>query len=79
MMDALGYIAQDNPAAAVNLIIDLQKRVAQVLGTFPEAGVKWYGELRVLTIRRYAFVYQYDTGSEEVMVLDVFGPGMDWR
>ena len=78
-LDALNYISQDNPAAAVNLIIDLQKRVVQTLSVFPDAGVKWDGERRLLTIRRYTFIYRHDAAKGEVVVLDVFGPGMDWR
>ena len=30
-----------------------------------------------LTIRRYRLIYRHDTAMGEVVVLDVFGPGMD--
>ena len=78
-MAALRYIAQDNPAAAVDLTTDLQKRIVQTLETFPESGMKWQGDRRALTIRRYAFIYRYDAAGGEVVVMNVFGPGMDWR
>ena len=32
-----------------------------------------------LTIRRYSVVYRYDAGRGAVVVLDVFGPGVNWR
>ena len=32
-----------------------------------------------MTIRRYTFVYHHDAAKGEVVMLDVFGPGMDWR
>ena len=79
LLEALRYISQDNPGAALALIIDLQERAVQTLSTFPEAGVKWQDERRALTIRRYAFIYRYDAAKGEVVVMNVFGPGMDWR
>ena len=79
LLEALVYIYQDRQEAAVDLIADLQKRIVQTLGTFPEAGVKWEGDQRMLTIRGYTFVYRFDAGKAEVLVLDIFGPGMDWR
>ena len=79
LLDTLHYISQDNPGAATHLIIDLQKRAVQTLSTFPDAGVTRHGDLRVLIIRRYTFVYRHDAAKGEVVVLDVFGPGMDWR
>ena len=79
LLEALVYIYQDNPVAAVDLIADLQKRIVQTLGLFPEAGTKWHGDQRLLTIRGYTFVYRHDAARGEVLVLDMFGPGMDWR
>ena len=79
LLDALIYIYQDNPVAAFDLIADLQKRIVQTLEVFPEAGARWRGDQRFLTIRHYTFVYRHDAVREEVLVLDVFGPGMDWR
>lgn len=79
LLEALRYIAQDNPTAAVDLIADLRERAVQTLGTFPEAGAKWQDGRRAMTIRRYAFVYRYDAVKDEVVVMNVFGPGVDWR
>ena len=79
LLETLAHIAQDDPVAAMGLIEDLQRRVVQTLGQFPEAGVRWRAGRRVWTVRRYALVYQHDAAKGEVVVLDVFGPGMDWR
>jgi plasmid stabilization system protein ParE len=79
LMDALRHIAQDKPVAAVDLIVDLQERLVQTLSTFPEAGAKWQDDRRALTIRRDAFVYRFDAVRDEVVVMNVYGPGMDWR
>jgi plasmid stabilization system protein ParE len=78
-MRILGFIAQDDPAAALRLIEDLRHRVSQTLSIFPEAGAKLETGQRQFTVRRHAFVYQYDSGTDTVTVLDVFGPGEDWR
>lgn len=79
LSEVLHYIAQDNPVAAINLIADLQDRLVRTLSAFPKAGVKWHDDRRVMTIRRYASIYRYDAVKDEVVVMNVFGPGMDWR
>ena len=79
LFDTLGHIAEENPVAAVNLILEIQKRAVETLGTFPDSGVRWRAGRRVWTVRRYALVYQHDAAKGEVVVLDVFGPGMEWR
>ena len=79
LLEALTFISQDDPTAAVNLVADLQKRVFQTLRVFPDAGARWDGERRMLSIRRYTFIYRHDAAKGEVVVQDVFGPGMDWR
>ena len=79
LLETLAHIAQDDPVAAMGLIEDLQRRAVETLGTFPDAGVRWHGGRRVLTVKRYALVYHHDAAKGEVVVLDVFGPGMDWR
>lgn len=75
LLDILTYIAEDDPVAAIGLIEDLQQRVVSTLGQFPEAGAKWNEGLRVLTIRRYTFIYRHDAARSEVVVLDVFFTG----
>ena len=79
LLKAMIHVGRDNPVAAFNLMADLQKRVVMTLGVFPEAGARWEDGKRFLTIRRYTFVYRFDPARDEVVVLDVFGPGMDWR
>ena len=79
LTEVLTYIAQDNPQAALDLIDDLQTRIVGTLSLFPDAGAILAGPRRVMTVRRYAVVYRYDRARDEAVVLDVFGPGMDWR
>ena len=79
LLETLAHIAQDDPVAAMGLIEDLQRRVVQTLGQFPESGMRTAGGQRFLTIRGYAFLYRHDAAKGEVVVINVFGPGMDWR
>jgi len=79
LFEILTHIAEDDPAAAMGLIEDLQRRVVQTLSQFPDAGPRVAGGQRVMVVRGYAFLYRHDAGRDEVVVLDVFGPGMDWR
>ncbi len=58
---------------------DLRRRIVDTLSQFPDSGTKWRDGRRVLTIRRYTFAYRHYPAEAEVWVLDVFGPGMDWR
>ena len=79
LTDIVRDIAQDDEAAAFRRVLNLRRRVNETLKVFPDAGVTWHGGGRMMTIRRYAFVYRHDAAKGEVVVLDVFGPGMDWR
>ena len=79
MLEIAGRIALDNVEAAFRLVADLEKRVGDTLSLFPEAGPKTDSGQRVLMIRRHSVVYRFDPGIGAVFVLDIFGPGMDWR
>lgn len=79
MLNILTHIAEVNPESAFQLVDDLQHRLSGVLSLFPEAGAADGGSRRFLTIRRHSAVYRFDAAQDEVIVLDVFGPGMDWR
>ena len=65
--------------AALALIDDLQQRVTAMLAQFPDAGARYQGEMRFVTVRRYSLIYRHDVGAGAVFVLDVVGPGRDWR
>jgi plasmid stabilization system protein ParE len=79
LWEILLFIGERDPNAALRLLDDLERRLDEVLTQFPEAGPRTAGGERVLAIRRYPFVYRHDAAKGEVVVLEVFGPGMDWR
>lgn len=79
LLEILDHIARDSPAAALAFVDTLETRLVTTLGTFPEAGPRFQGDLRFHVIRGYAFVYRHDAESESVFILDVFGPRENWR
>ena len=73
------FIAERDPSAALRLVEDIARRLESVLGVFPEAGVRLEDGVRFLGMHRHSAVYRFDASRREVMVLDVIGPGVDWR
>ena len=73
------YIAQDDEAAAYRLVTELEKRVNEMLSLFPDAGARTQAGQRQFAVQRFTFIYRHDAAKGEVVVLDVFGPGVDWR
>lgn len=62
----LDHIARDSPRAALAFIDDLESRLVATLGTFPEAGPIYQGDVRFHVVRGYAFLYRYDAESRAV-------------
>ena len=73
------FVAERDPSAALRLVDGVERGLEGVLGVFPEAGVRLEDGLRFLTVRKHSVLYRFDAKADEVVVLDVFGPGMDWR
>ena len=61
------------------LIDDLHQRTTAMLSQFPDAGVRCRGEMRFVTVRKYSLIYRDAATAGVVFVLDVVGPGRDWR
>lgn len=75
----IDHIAAENPAAALALVEDLERRVTATLGTFPDGGAPFRGPLRLFALRGHSVIYRHDATAGVVHVLDVFGAGEDWR
>lgn len=73
------FISEHDVEAAVRLVDELQRRVDGLLTQFPKAGTRAASGRRFVTIRRYAVLYRHDPANDVVVVLDVFGPRVDWR
>ena len=79
LLEILDHIALDSPAAALTFIDRVETSLVTTLSTFPQAGPRYQGDLRFHVIRGYAFIYRHEPESRTVFVLDVFGPGENWR
>ena len=73
------FIAERDRDAAKRLVQDIRRRLDEVLSVFPEAGTNAEGGRRSFVVRRHSVIYRYDAERDEVVVIEVFGPGMDWR
>lgn len=47
--------------------------------TFPEGGSPFQAGVRLFVVEGYSFLYEYHPESNEVHVLEMKAPGIDWR
>ena len=73
------HVTELNPDAALRVVDEIHRRLNDVLTVFPEAGPRVERENKFLTVRRHSVLYRFDPVKSEFVVLDLFGPGMDWR
>jgi plasmid stabilization system protein ParE len=79
LTEILEFIAGHNPTAALALVDEIEERLTRLLETFPDSGTVYRGDLRFVTLRGYTAIYQHDAAAQTIIVLDIFGPGEDWR
>ncbi len=79
LKDIHDYIAQDNSAAAEEVVSGIYQRV-QILLEFPEAGYKYRsepeGDIRILLYGHYRIAYLIK-GNDRVDILGVFHGALD--
>ena len=79
LKDIYDYIAQDNPAAAEEVVSGIYQR-AQILLEFPEIGYKYRsepeGDIRILLYGHYRIAYLIK-GKDHVAILGVFHGALD--
>jgi toxin ParE1/3/4 len=79
LKDIHDYIAQDNPAAAEEVLSGIYQR-AQILLEFPEIGYKYRsepeGDIRILLYGHYRIAYLIK-GKDRVDILGVFHGALD--
>lgn len=79
ILDLIDYVDVGDIPAVLDFIEQLQRRLASTLSTFPEGGSRFQGHVRMFTVKRYTFLYEYHGELNEVHVLDMKAPGRDWR
>jgi|AntRauTorckE5430_2_1112549.scaffolds.fasta_scaffold01120_6 hypothetical protein len=75
----IDYVEVDEIPAVLNFLDRIQERLVNTLSTFPEGGSRFQGNVRMKVVEKYAFLYEYHADTNEVHVLDMKGPGLDWR
>ena len=75
----IDYVDLDEIPAVINFLDDLQERLVKTLSAFPEGGAPFKDGTRMMSVRKYTFLYEYHADLNEVHVLDMIAPGQDWR
>jgi hypothetical protein len=75
----IDYVELDEIPAVLNFLDRIQERLVNTLSTFPEGGSRFQGNVRMKVVEKYTFLYEYHADTNEVHVLDMKGPGLDWR
>ena len=75
----IDYVELDEIPAVLNFLGRIQERLVNTLSTFPEGGSRFRGNVRMKVVEKHAFLYEYYAETNEVHVLDMKGPGLDWR
>lgn len=75
----IDYVELDEISAVLVFLERIQERLVNTLSTFPEGGVRFQGQVRMKTVEKYTFLYEYHADSNEVHILDMKGPGQNWR
>jgi len=73
------YAAPEDVPAILDFTFELQKRLVRTLETAPLGGKKFQGNLRFFPMTGYVFLYEYIEATHEVHVVDMIGPGQNWR
>ncbi len=75
----IDYVELDEIPAVLDFLERIQERLVNTLSTFPEGGNRFQGNVRMKVVEKYTFLYEYHEGSNEVHILDMKGPGQNWR
>lgn len=79
ILDLIDYVEVGDIPTVLNFLEGVQNRLVRTLSTFPDGGSRFQGNVRLFTVDRYAFLYEYHANLNEVHVLEMMAPGRDWR
>lgn len=77
--DMIDYVDIGSVPAVIAFLERIQQRLVGTLSTFPEAGSPFQAGVRLCVVEDYSFLYEYRPESNEVHVLEMKAPGIDWR
>lgn len=75
----IDYVELDEIPDVLSFLERIQDRLVNTLSTFPESGSRFQGAVRMLAVEGYTFLYEYHIDTNQVHVLDMKGPGRNWR
>jgi hypothetical protein len=75
----IDYVELADIPAVLDFLERIQERLVNTLSTFPEGGNPFQGNVRMKVVEKYTFLYEYHADSNEVHILDMKGPGQNWR
>lgn len=79
IMDLIDHVGVDEVPAVLDFLERVQKKLVGTLSAFPEGGRRFQGKLRMFPVEKYTFLYEYHAEQNEVHVLEMKAPGLDWR
>ena len=77
--DMIDYVNVDSIPNVITFLDRIQQRLVRTLSLFPESGSPFQVSIRIFVVEGYSFLYEYHPESNEVHVLEMKAPGMDWR
>jgi hypothetical protein len=77
--ELIDHVDVDSIPSVLDFLERIQTRLVDTLSTFPEAGSVFQGEVRMIPVEGYVFLYEHQPVANEVHVLDMIAPGRNWR
>ena len=79
ILNLIDYVDPSDLPTILNFIEKLQKRLVKTLSTYPLSGTRFQENLRFFAVEGYVFLYEYAETANELHVVDMIGPGKNWR
>lgn len=79
LVELIDHVDVDRIPTVLDFLERIQNRLVETLSTFPEAGPVFQGEVRMFPVEGYVFLYEHHPAKGEAHVLDMIGPGRNWR
>lgn len=77
--DMVNYVEPDSIPTVIRFLERIQQRLVGTLSTFPDSGSPFQGSIRLLVVEGYSFLYEYHPEKNDVHVLEMKAPSIDWR
>jgi hypothetical protein len=79
LIELIDHVDADSIPTLLDFLERIQRRLGETLSTSPGAGPVFQGDVRMFPVKGYVFLYEHHPSMGEVHVLDMIGPGRNWR